>query len=254
MTPICPTTGVTNGMNFGSDLALDGRVLVVGSSQQETNGPESGAVYLFQDTSVAHDWSSYTESKIAASNGQPADFFGHSVALDGSTLVVEGGTTDTYTHWFPNSDECVFCHNETLKENRDEAWARPIPDPDPGERPFYEAADRGELVYQRCPACDHAQFHPRPLCVSCGGDPEWATASGRGTVYTFTVVRQNHASPFREALPYVVAMVELEEGVRMLTNVTGCAPDDVHVGMAVEAYAVALGNGLAVPFWRPARG
>lgn len=135
---------------------------------------------------------------------------------------------------------------------RGDDWGRPVPAPDADERPFYEAAGRGELTYQRCPGCGHAQFYPRPLCTSCAGEPEWVAASGRGTVFTFTVVRQNHAPPFRDELPYVVALVELEEGVRMVGNVTGCAPAEVHVGMAVEAYAVEFEDGLAVPFWRPA--
>jgi len=133
-------------------------------------------------------------------------------------------------------------------------WERSIPDPDRSQRRFFEAAARGELVYQRCPACDHAQFYPRAVCTACGADPEWATASGRGSVHTFTIVRQNFMKPFADELPYVVAMIELEEGVRMMTNVTGCAPEDVHIGLAVEAYAVECEEGIAVPFWRPVRG
>jgi uncharacterized OB-fold protein len=136
---------------------------------------------------------------------------------------------------------------------RGQEWRRPIPDPDGTQRPFFEAAARGELRYQRCADCGHAQFYPRAVCTDCGASPGWVTASGRGTVYTFTVVRQNLMPPFAEQLPYVVAMIELEEGVRMLTNVSDCAPEDVHVGLAVEAYAVECEEGLAVPFWRPVR-
>ncbi len=131
-------------------------------------------------------------------------------------------------------------------------WKRPLPDPDGTEKPFYEGAARGDLLYQRCPACDHAQFYPRFACTGCGAAPEWATASGRGTVHTFTVVRQNMAPGFREELPYVVAMVELEEGVKMMGNVTDCAVDEVHIGMPVEAWALEVEEGLGIPFWRPA--
>jgi uncharacterized OB-fold protein len=134
---------------------------------------------------------------------------------------------------------------------RGSEWRRVLPDPDGTERPFFEAAARGELRYQRCPACGHVQFYPRPVCTACGADPEWATASGRGTVHTFTVVRQNFMPPFKDELPYVVAMIALEEGVRMMGNVTGCAPAQVRIGMAVEAYAVECEPGLGVPFWRP---
>ena len=96
------------------------------------------------------------------------------------------------------------------------------------------------------------QFYPRALCTVCGADPEWERASGRGTVHTFTVIRQNYAKPFRDELPYVVAMIELAEGPMMMSNVTDCAADDVHVGMPVEAHFVTADEGIGVPFFRPA--
>ena len=136
---------------------------------------------------------------------------------------------------------------------RGQEWTRPRPTPDAFERPFFEAAARGELLYQRSPKCGHAQFYPRAVCTACGADPEWATASGRGAIHTYTVVRQNAMPPFAGELPYVVAMVELPEGVRMMGNVTGVAVDEVGVGQALEAYAVEFEPGLALPFWRPLR-
>lgn len=135
---------------------------------------------------------------------------------------------------------------------RGREWDRAKLAPGALDRVFFEAAARGELLYQQCPACGHRQFHPRLLCTACGGDVAWATASGRGAVHTFTIVRQNGMPPFKEQLPYAVAMIDLAEGVRMMGNVTGCAADDVRIGMAVEAYAVDCGDGMAVPFWRPA--
>jgi uncharacterized OB-fold protein len=136
---------------------------------------------------------------------------------------------------------------------RGEEWTRPTPAKDNISAPYWEAAARGELVIQRCRDCGHRQFYARALCTECGGEPEWETASGRGTVHTFTVIRQNHAKPFRDELPYIVAMIELEEGPRMMGNVTGCAVEDVHVGLPVEVYMVEAEDDLAVPFWRPAR-
>jgi len=133
-------------------------------------------------------------------------------------------------------------------------WKKPVPDPDEIEAPFHAAAARGELLYQRCPACDHAQFYPRGLCTACGATPEWATASGRGEVYTFTIVRQNHARAFRDELPYAVAMIALEEGVQMMGRVTDCALDEIRVGMPVEAYALEVAEGIGLPFWRPRSG
>ena len=133
---------------------------------------------------------------------------------------------------------------------RGKEWKRPKPAPDAFERPFFEAAARGELLHQRCPACGHRQFYPRAVCTACGADPEWAPSSGRGVVHTYTIVRQNGMPPFRDELPYVVAMIELPEGVRMMGNLTGSENEQVRVGMPVEAYAVEFEPGLALPFWR----
>lgn len=131
-------------------------------------------------------------------------------------------------------------------------WQKPLPQPDDFEREFYEAAARGELRYQTCPACGNRQFYPRPVCTACGSDPDWAIASGRGKIHTFTVVRQSHAKAFRDELPYAVAMVDLDEGVQMMGGLTDCDVAAVHIGMAVEAYAVRVEDDLAIPFWRPA--
>ena len=131
-------------------------------------------------------------------------------------------------------------------------WDRPQLAPGALDRVFFEAAARGELLYQCCPACGHRQFYPRALCTACGGDSAWATASGRGVVHTFTIVRQNGQPPFQAELPYAVAMIELDEGVRMMGTLTGCPLEAVRIGMPVEAYAVECEAGMAVPFWRPA--
>ncbi len=129
-------------------------------------------------------------------------------------------------------------------------WQRAQLAPDSLEREFFAAAARGELLYQHCPACGNKQFYPRAVCTACGADPQWATASGRGVVHTYTIVRQNGQKPFKDELPYAVAIVELEEGVRMMGTITGCLADAVHIGQRVEAYAVECEEGLAVPFWR----
>ena len=136
---------------------------------------------------------------------------------------------------------------------RGKEWKRPIPAPDAFERRFFEAAAQGELLHQRCPACGHRQFYPRAVCTACGADPEWAPSVGRGVVHTWTVVRQNRMPPFEDELPYVVAMIELPEGVRMMGNLTGCDVEQVRIGMRVEAYAVEFEPGLALPFWRAER-
>jgi uncharacterized OB-fold protein len=130
---------------------------------------------------------------------------------------------------------------------------RPLPQPDHISKTFWEAAAEGRVLYQECSSCGHRQFYPRAMCTDCAGDVEWREASGRGTVHTFTVIRQNYAKPFRDDLPYVVAMVELDEGVKMMTNITDVDVDTVEVGMPVEAYTVKVEDGLGVIFWRPAQ-
>ena len=133
-----------------------------------------------------------------------------------------------------------------------EPWERPLPAGDPVSSHYWAEAAEGRLVIQLCPSCGQRQFYPRAICTSCGGDPEWEEASGRGTVYTFTVIRQQGAKPFRDELPYVVAMIKLDEGPMMMGNITGCEVDVVTVGMPVEAYVVEAAPGVGVPFWRPA--
>ena len=130
----------------------------------------------------------------------------------------------------------------------------PKPVADQETRGYWEGAGRHELVLQRCRRCGTVQHRPRALCVTClGGEIEHFVASGRGTVWTFTVTEQNQAPPFRDATPYVLAYVELEEGPRLLTNVVGCPPGEVRIGMPVRAeFRTASSDALGVPVFRPA--
>jgi uncharacterized OB-fold protein len=133
-------------------------------------------------------------------------------------------------------------------------WTRPLPDPDGEGVAYFEACSRGELLVQECPTCGHRQFFPRAICTACGGDPEWLPTQGTGLVHTFTIMRQYGQQPFKDLAPYVVAIVELPEGPKMMGNITDCDPDDVHIGMPVEVYMVRAAENVAVPFWRPTRG
>ena len=134
----------------------------------------------------------------------------------------------------------------------DTEWTRPIPRPDAVSAPYWEAAARGELLIQECTSCGHRQFYPRAVCTDCGGDVDWLTCSGRGTVHTFTVIRQNPAPPWGDMVPYIVAIVELDEGVRLMTNVTDCAPEEVRIGMRVEAHFEQPDPEIGIPLFRPA--
>jgi len=132
------------------------------------------------------------------------------------------------------------------------AFERPVPALENASREYWEAAGRGELFIQWCAACGHRQLYPRAVCGECGATPEWERSSGRGTVYTYTVIRQNHSAPFADAVPYVVAMIELDEGPRLLSNVTDVDPEDVTIGMPVRVWFADAGDGIGFPMFRPA--
>ncbi|HEX5614314.1 MAG TPA: Zn-ribbon domain-containing OB-fold protein [Acidimicrobiia bacterium] len=111
------------------------------------------------------------------------------------------------------------------------------PWPSPEDREFWAGARRGELRIQRCASCGLHQHYARLLCSHCGSlEVEWITASGAGTVHSFTVVRQNGVPPFAQCVPFVVALVELAEpGARILAAMPTVAPDAVAIGMPVRA-------------------
>lgn len=131
-------------------------------------------------------------------------------------------------------------------------WAKPLPLLDNVSGPYWQAAAEGRLLIQQCPACGNRQWYPRALCTACGADPEWLECSGRGRVHTFTVIRQFAMLPFRDELPYVIVMVELEEGPLIMGAMTDCDPESVGIDMAVEVCFVRAADDVGVPYWRPA--
>lgn len=129
---------------------------------------------------------------------------------------------------------------------------RPLPQMDEESRGFWEACGRHELVVQRCAECGRLRHPPRAVCPAClSSAVEWRRASGLGTVYSVTVTHQNHAPGFRGRLPYVLAVVELDEGVRVMTNVVGCEPDAVRIGMPVEVEWDDVSPAVSLPVFRP---
>jgi uncharacterized OB-fold protein len=115
-------------------------------------------------------------------------------------------------------------------------YAKPLPGPSPVSEPFWEALRVGELRIQRCEDCGKHVFYPRTVCKHCLSDKlSWVTASGRGTLYSYTVVRRAMNPAFQADVPYVYAVVELEEGPRVTTNVVNCTLDLLRVDMPVKA-------------------
>lgn len=113
-------------------------------------------------------------------------------------------------------------------------YPRPLPVRDAENAPYYDALQRHEMAMQRC-ANGHFRFPVSPICPDCLS-PEftWNPVSGRGTLYSFTVVHQLYDPGFRELLPYNVAVVELAEGPRVVASVTGCANEDLRIEMALR--------------------
>ena len=133
-------------------------------------------------------------------------------------------------------------------------YTGPVPVPTPESRPFWEAARRHELCLQRCRSCGRHVFYPRAACPNClGADLEWQRVSGRGTLNTFTVVYRGQKG-FPLGPPYVIAVVELAEGPRLMTNLVGIEPDPakIRIGMPVEVLFEDVTPEVSLPRFRPA--
>ncbi len=129
---------------------------------------------------------------------------------------------------------------------------KPAPIVNDWARTFWEAAKERRLVIQRCKECGKHIFYPRIACPHCFSDNvEWVDASGKGTVYSYTVVESNAPSAFINDIPYVVAVVRLAEGVQMLTNIVGCHPEEVRCDMPVEVTFERLDNEFTLPKFKP---
>lgn len=128
-----------------------------------------------------------------------------------------------------------------------------LPTPDLETQPFWDGARAGILVIKRCQACGEHHFYPRPFCPRCwSADVEWVEASGRATLYTWSVVHRNDLPPFPERVPYVAAVVDLEEGPRMMTNVVDCDPAVLEVDMALDAVFHPASDTVTIVQFRPA--
>jgi uncharacterized OB-fold protein len=130
-----------------------------------------------------------------------------------------------------------------------------LPAPEPvttlETEPFWRATAEGRLVLPRCDSCGAVIWYPRRFCPECHRSSiSWFEASGQGTVYSFTVVRQA-PEPWRKVVPYVIAQVELDEGPRVLTNIVGCDPGEVTIGQPVEVVFDRSASGHAIPRFRP---
>ncbi len=122
----------------------------------------------------------------------------------------------------------------------------------PDSKPFWDATAEDRLLLPRCDRCSTVIWYPREFCPACGSlDVSWFEASGRGSVYSFSIVRKGE-NMYTAAAPYVLAYVELEEGPRIMTNIVDCDVEDVAIGQAVSVVFHDTGQGQKLPRFAPA--
>jgi uncharacterized OB-fold protein len=130
---------------------------------------------------------------------------------------------------------------------------RPLPAITPETRHFWEGARAGELRLQKCLACSHAYFPPRPFCPKCASrEVTVFRASGQAVLYSYVI---HHRAVPGFTPPYAIAVVELEEGPRMMTNIVGCeqTPQSLQLDMALEVVFERMNDEISLPLFRPAR-
>ncbi|HUZ24145.1 MAG TPA: Zn-ribbon domain-containing OB-fold protein [Streptosporangiaceae bacterium] len=133
------------------------------------------------------------------------------------------------------------------------APGKPVPVPTPETQPFWDGCAAGELRLQRCTDCSMPYFYPRPVCPACGSTRvEWFTASGRASLHSY-VINHRPARGFENDAPYAIAVVQLAEGPRMMTNLTGVpnTPDDLVLDMPLRVVFEQRGD-MSLPVFTPA--
>lgn len=129
---------------------------------------------------------------------------------------------------------------------------KPRPIVNPWAQPFWDGTREGRLMIQRCEECEKHVFYPRVACPACGSEQlGWVQAGGRGSVYSYTVVKSNAPSAFVADLPYVVAVIRLDEGVQLLSNLVEWSEDELRCDMPVEVVFEALDEDFVLPKFRP---
>ena len=130
-------------------------------------------------------------------------------------------------------------------------YHKPLPQPNADTKPFWDGCKQHQLRFQKCRDCQHVRWPPSIICPRCHSqDTEWITASGRGKVYTFTAYHQAFHQSFRNDLPYITAIIELEEGPHLLSNIVGCSPQEVKCDMPVEVVWEDITEEFTLPKFR----
>jgi uncharacterized protein len=135
----------------------------------------------------------------------------------------------------------------------DKTYHNPLPYIHLETSDYWEGARNRELLARRCRSCGHYHFPPRDFCPSCFSyDIEWRKTTGKGIIYSFTVCHRG-APGFENNVPYNITLVELDEGIRMMSTIVDCSPEDIRIGMAVEAVFDEVTPQVTLPKFRPSQ-
>lgn len=127
-----------------------------------------------------------------------------------------------------------------------------LPKPTQVTKAFWEAAKQHELLIQKCNKCGIYIFYPRVFCPKClSSELEWVASSGEGTVYSYTIIYHSPIREFESLVPYFLAIIELKEGVRIMSNIVNCEPGDIYVGMAVKVVFEDVNKDISLPKFIP---
>ena len=134
-------------------------------------------------------------------------------------------------------------------------YEKPLPIINEDTAPYWEYCKKHELRMQKCKECENIRFPVSIVCPECHSmEAEWVKLSGKGKIYSFIVFRQAYHPAYKNDIPYAVAIIELEEGPRMESTITGCKMEDIQVGMPVEVIFDDVTEEIALPKFRPASG
>lgn len=132
------------------------------------------------------------------------------------------------------------------------APAAPEPKPTGLTADFYENCARGQLCFQRCDACRAWRHQPRHLCAACGSAQwSWQPSAGRGSIYSWTVTHQSPHPAFANDVPFAIVVVEMDEGVRLVSRLFDVDPQAIELGQRVAVELVRLRDEIALPYFRP---
>ena len=129
---------------------------------------------------------------------------------------------------------------------------KPLPNPTVETKPFWEYCKKHELRMQKCIDCSYIRNPASIICPKCHSmQAKWVKLSGRGKVFSFVIVHYVWDKAFANDVPYATASIELEEGPRMVSNITGCKMEDIKINMPVEVYFEDVTDAFALPKFKP---